>query len=67
MKTFYLTLDVNLQVEVPIQAENLQQAMKKASEENYELPSLNDGQISDTYMRYMRDENYNVVHEYEDN
>ena len=65
-KTFYLTLDLNIQVEVPIQADSLESAMEKAEKEDYELPNLNDGYIAETYMRYMRDENYNVAHEYED-
>ena len=65
-KTFYSTLDINMQVEVPIQADTLESAMEKAEKEDYELPSLNDGIIAETHMRYMRDENYNVAHEYED-
>ena len=42
------------------------QIIPKAEKEDYELPSLNDGIIAETHMRYMRDENYNVAHEYED-
>lgn len=67
MKTFYLTLDVNIQVEVPIQADNLEQALEKAKNEQYELPNLNDGYIGETYMRYIKDENYNLLEEFEDN
>lgn len=67
MKTFYLTMDVNLQVEVPIEAENLEEAINKAKNEDYELPNLNDGYIAETYMRGMRDENYNVVESFDKN
>ena len=63
-KTFYLTLDINMQVEVPIQADSLESAMKKAEKEDYELPNLNDSYIAETYIRYIRDKNYNIVHEY---
>ena len=31
-KTFYLTLDLNIQVEVPIQADSLESAMEKATQ-----------------------------------
>ena len=65
-KTFYLTLDISMKVEVPIQADSLESAMEKAEKEDYELPNLNDSYIAETHMRYMRDENYNVAHEYED-
>ena len=67
MKTFYLTMDVNLQVEVPIQAKNLKEAINKAKNEDYELPNLNDSYIGETYMRYMKDENYNVVESFDEN
>lgn len=63
-KTFYLTLDINVQVKVPIQADNLEDAMEKTKKENYELPDLNDSYISKTCMKYIQDENYNVVHIY---
>ena len=61
MKTFYLTVDVNLSVEVPIEADTVEEAIKKARGEYYELPNLNDGNIFDTFPTYLRDENYNLV------
>ena len=65
-KTFYLTLDISMKVEVPIKADSLEGAMEKAEKEDYELPNLNDGYITETCMKYMRDENYNLAHDYKD-
>ncbi len=61
MKTFYLTVEVNLSVEVPIEAETVEEAIKKAQSDYYELPNLNDGNIYDTIPTYLRDENYNLL------
>jgi len=65
-KTFYLTMDIDMQVEIPIQADTLEQAIKKAKNDDYELPNLNDGSIAETRMVSMSDENYNVVEEFDD-
>ena len=61
---FYLTLDISMRIDVPIQASSLESAIQKAQKENFELPSLNDGYITKTNMKYILDNNYNVVYKY---
>lgn len=63
-KTYYLTLDVNMQVDVQIKATSLEQAIEKARNEQYELPNLNDGDNIETTMVRVSDENFNTLEEF---
>ena len=66
MKKFYLTLNVEMSVEVPIEAETLEEAINIANGDYFELPNLNDGNIYETYPKLLYDENYNLVQNFED-
>ena len=62
---YYLRLDVDVQVEVPIEADTLEEAIEKSKNEDYELPNLNDSFIGDTRLAYITDEDWNIVKYFE--
>ena len=65
MAKFHVDLDLDIRTEVEIEAENLEEAIKKARSEDFELPNLNDSIIDGLRVRYVLDENYNVLEEFE--
>ena len=64
MKQFYLTQDIELTIECTVLADSLEEAIQKTKEGDYELPSLNDGDIYDTRLIRLTDENWNIVKEF---
>ena len=54
-----VTLDVGITVE--IEAEDLEEAIRKAKGEDFELPNLNDGIISNIQVKFIMDENDNIL------
>ena len=64
MTKFYVDLDVRLKTEAVIEADNLKEAIRKARSEDFEFPNLNDGIIEGLEVRYVLDENYNVLEEF---
>ena len=65
MAKFYVDLDLDIRAEVGIEADSLEEAIKKARSEDFELPNLNDGIIDGLRVKYVLDENYNVLEEFE--
>ena len=70
MKTFYLSIDIDLNVTVPIQAESVEQAIEMAESGDYELPNFSD-YFDDVYESETRlvnlcDENTKVVKDFYD-
>ena len=64
MKKFHLALDVDIRTDVEIEAENLQEAIEKARNGQYELPNLNDGYITEELVSHITDENYNLLYNF---
>lgn len=64
MTKFYVDLDVRLKTEAVIEADNLEEAIRKARSEDFEFPNLNDGIIEGLEVQYVLDENYNVLEEF---
>ena len=61
MKKFILTVDVDITVEVPIEAETEEEAIQKAKNGDYEITSLNDGTIYDERLSRLWDTYYNEI------
>ena len=65
MAKFNVDIDLDVRATVQVEAENLEEAIKKARNEDFELPNLNDGIIDNIQVRFVMDENYNVLEEFE--
>ena len=65
MAKFNVDIDLDVRATVQVEAENLEEAIKKARSEDFELPNLNDGIIDNIQVRFVMDENYNVLEEFE--
>lgn len=64
MKKFHLAIDVDIQVDVEIEAKNLKEAIEKARNRQYELPNLNDGYIGEERLSHISDGNFNLLHNF---
>ena len=65
MAKFNVDIDLDVRATVQVEAENLEEAIKKARSEDFELPNLNDGIIDNIQVRFVMDENYNLLEEFE--
>lgn len=65
MAEFNVDIDLDIRATVKIEAENLEEAIKKARNEDFELPNLNDGIIDNIQVRFVMDKDYNLLEEFE--
>lgn len=64
MSKFHLAVDIDLQVDVEIEADTLEEAIEKARNGQYELPNLNDGYIGEERLSHISDGNFNLLHNF---
>ena len=64
MKKFYLAVDIDIRTDIEIEAENLQEAIEKARNGQYELPNLNDGYIGEERLSHISDGNFNLLYNF---
>ena len=65
MAEFNVDIDLDIRATVKVEAENLEEAIKKARNEDFELPNLNDGIIDNIQVRFVMDKDYNLLEEFE--
>ena len=65
MPKFNVDVVLDIGVTVKVEAEDLEEAIRKVRGEDFELPNLNDGLISNIQVRFIMDENYNILEEFE--
>ena len=65
MAKFNVDIGLDVRATVQVEAETLEEAIKKARSEEFELPNLNDSVIVNTQVRFVMDENYNILEEFE--
>ena len=65
MAEFNVDVDLDIRATVKVEAENLEEAIKKARNNDFELPNLNDSIIDNIQVRFVMDENYNILEEFE--
>ena len=65
MPKFNVDVALDIRTTVEVEAEDLEEAIKKARSEDFELPNLNDSIIDNVQVRFIMDENYNILEEFE--
>lgn len=60
-KTFQVTMELRVRVTVPVRADNLDEVYDRVRDENYELPSLDDGDIHAVKVINVMDEDWNIL------
>lgn len=65
MAEFNVDIDLDIRATVKVEAENLEEAIKKARNEDFKLPNLNDGIIDNIQVRFVMDKDYNLLEEFE--